>query len=91
LKDSWWGADKVTHAVTGFTIAGFTAGVARNIMHNTDKGTVAISISVPLGLGVMKEWYDWKHPNHHQASIKDLAAGLLGAAIGSAFIISLSS
>jgi uncharacterized protein YfiM (DUF2279 family) len=91
VKDSWWGTDKVTHAVVNFTIAGFSAGIARNMLHNTDEGSIAISISVPLGLGLMKEWYDWKHPKHHQASIKDLVAGLVGAIAGTAFVISLSS
>ena len=91
IKDSWWGMDKVTHAVAGFTIAGFSAGVAKNILHNTNEGSIVISISVPLGLGVMKEWYDWKHPKRHQASIKDLVAGAVGAALGTAFVISLSS
>jgi len=91
VKDSWWGQDKVTHAVVGFTIAGFATGIARNMLNNPDKGSVAIGVSIPLGLGAIKEWYDLKHSKRHQASLKDLVAGAVGAALGAAFIIGFSS
>jgi len=91
VKDSWWGVDKMTHAAVGFTIAGFATGIARNMLDNPDRSAIAIGISIPLGVGAIKEWFDSKHPRRHQASLKDIMAGTVGAALGAAFIISVSS
>ena len=89
-KDFWLGNDKITHAVVGFTLAGFSTGIARYAFDNSREGSVMIGISIPISFGLFKEWYDWKHPEAHQASYKDLVAGCIGAAIGTAFVIAIS-
>ena len=90
-KDKWLGNDKITHAVVCFTMAGFTVGTARTMLHNTKDGSFTIGISVPLGIGLLKEWYDMKHPKKHRASFKDLAADCIGAAIGAALTIAVTN
>ena len=35
-----------------------------------------------VALGAAKEWYDYKHPESHCASVHDFAYDVLGAAIG---------
>ena len=90
-KDKWLGNDKITHAVVCFTIAGFTVGTARTMLHNTKEGSFTIGISVPLGIGLLKEGYDMKHPKKHRASFKDLAADCIGAAIGAALTIAVTN
>ncbi|KPL07616.1 hypothetical protein AMJ86_03735 [bacterium SM23_57] len=89
-KDSWWSNDKITHAVVGFSLAGFSTGIAKYAFDNSREGSVIIGISIPVSFGLFKEWYDWKHPETHQASYKDLVAGFIGAAIGTALVIALS-
>jgi uncharacterized protein YfiM (DUF2279 family) len=89
--DKWLGNDKITHAVVCFTMAGFTVGTARTMLHNTKDGSFTIGISVPLGIGLLKEWYDMKHPKKHRASFKDLAADCIGAAIGAALTIAVTN
>ena len=88
--DKWLGNDKITHAVVCFTMAGFTVGTARTMLHNTKDGSFTIGISVPLGIGLLKEWYDIKHPKTHRASFKDLTADFIGAAIGAAVTIAVT-
>jgi uncharacterized protein YfiM (DUF2279 family) len=88
--DKWLGNDKITHAAVCFTIAGFTVGTARTMLHNTKDGSVTLGVSVPLGIGLLKEWYDSKHPKTHRASFKDLTADLIGAAIGTAVTIAVT-
>ncbi len=90
-KDSWWGNDKITHAMVSFTIAGITCGIAKNMLNNSREGSITIGLSVPLSAGLLKEWHDSKHPKTHRASIKDFLAGCVGAAAGVAVVMALSS
>ena len=90
-KDSWWGNDKITHAIVGFTIAGMTCGIARNMLNNTKQGSITIGLTIPLSAGLLKEWYDAKHPKTHRASIKDFLTGCIGAAAGVTMVMALSS
>ncbi len=75
-KDSWWGNDKITHAMVSFTVAGITCGIAKNMLNNSKQGSIAIGLSIPLSAGLLKEWFDLKHPKTHRASIKDFLTGL---------------
>jgi uncharacterized protein YfiM (DUF2279 family) len=72
-QDNWTGADKAQHVI-GSAVIGTVSGVALN-----DKWTAFAVSMVP---GVLKEVYDAKHPDKHTASVKDLAANAVGAAIG---------
>jgi uncharacterized protein YfiM (DUF2279 family) len=90
-KDSWWSDDKITHAIVGFTVAGFSTGISKHLLDKSNSDAVVVGISVPLSIGLAKEWYDSKHPRTHQASLKDLVAGCVGAAIGTAFVIAMTS
>ena len=90
-KDSWWGNDKITHAMVSFTVAGITCGVARNMLNNSKQGSITIGLTVPLSAGLLKEWYDLKHPKTHRASIKDFLTGCIGAVAGVAVVMALSS
>lgn len=90
-KDSWWGNDKITHAVVSFTVAGMTCGLAKNLLNNSEQGSIAIGLSIPLSAGLLKEWYDAKHPKIHRASLKDFLTGCIGAAAGVTMVMALSS
>ncbi len=90
-KDSWLGNDKITHAMVSFTVAGITCGIAKNMLNNSRQGSIAIGLTVPLSAGLLKEWYDLKHPKTHRASIKDFLTGCVGAIAGVAVVMALSS
>lgn len=77
--------------MVSFTVAGITCGIARNMLNNSKQGSITIGLTVPLSAGLLKEWYDLKHPKTHRASIKDLLVGCVGAVAGVAVVMALSS
>jgi uncharacterized protein YfiM (DUF2279 family) len=74
--DAWTGRDKAKHAAVGFVIG--TAGTLTT-------GDPLQGFAIGVGVGILKELSDSRHPKTHTCSLQDLAATAAGAAIGASF------
>lgn len=72
-NDRLLGADKAQHFATSAALAALGTAATRSEV---------LGFSLSLGLGVLKEVYDSRHPERHCASIKDIAADAAGAYVG---------
>lgn len=71
-QDSWLGKDKAQH-FAGSAVLSY----AFSEVMSADKAFLA-----SVGIGLAKELYDYKHPDKHTASYKDLVADIAGAYVG---------
>jgi uncharacterized protein YfiM (DUF2279 family) len=79
--DPWFGRDKAQHFVVSFLTTGAVSYSARRRWNCTRPQGVEWGLGLTLSLGVGKEIRDRFHPDS-RASLRDLAADLLGAACG---------
>jgi uncharacterized protein YfiM (DUF2279 family) len=80
--DRWLGRDKFYHFTVSASLAIGSFYVYREQLHNEEKGSYGFSGGLTLSLGALKEYYDAKHPERHQASWKDFAVDALGMTTG---------
>ena len=73
-SDLWFGEDKKLH----FVGSGILAAAIKETTGNDNLG-----FAVSLSIGMMKEYYDYKHPTKHTASYKDLLWDIGGSTLGS--------
>ena len=83
VPDRWLGRDKLAH----FTVSLAAVGLANHwlVAENAETPVRARNTAVgfSLSLGVIKEFHDGAHRGN-RFSFKDLAADILGAAVGTA-------
>jgi len=78
--DRWFAADKADHFLVSAMLAS-SGFLSLKVTRNDEDFSFVSSVGLTFGLGVLKEIYDWSHPDH-QASWRDLTADLLGAVLG---------
>jgi putative lipoprotein len=71
-QDSWFGKDKKQH-FAGSAVISYSLS---EVMSPTN------AFLTSVGVGLAKEIYDYKHPDKHTASYKDLVADIAGAYVG---------
>lgn len=71
-QDSWFGKDKAQHFV-GSAVLAYSL---------TEVMSPSNAFLTSVGIGLAKEIYDYKHPDKHTASYKDLVADIAGAYMG---------
>lgn len=71
--DEWTGADKTRHMAVSAAFGGIARAVTTNKL---------AAFGLAMAPGIAKEIYDSQHKDRHTASVKDLAADAVGAAIG---------
>jgi uncharacterized protein YfiM (DUF2279 family) len=84
-SDPWFGKDKARHFVVSFLVMG---AVSYSEQHRWNCGRsqgVKWGFGLTLSLGICKEIRDLRHPES-RASLRDLAADLLGAACGALLV-----
>jgi putative lipoprotein len=83
VPDRWLGRDKLAHFTVSLAAVGFANHwlAAENAETPVRARNTAVALS--LSLGVIKEFHDGAHRGN-RFSFKDLAADILGAAVGTA-------
>ena len=71
--EGWTGADKTQHMAVSAALGGIARAVTPNKLPAVD---------LAMAPGIAKEQYSSPHRDKHTASVKDLAADAVGAAIG---------
>lgn len=71
-SDLWFGEDKKLHLLGSAILA---AGIKEVTTDN-------IAFTGALSIGLLKEYYDYTHPDKHTASYKDLLFDIGGAYLG---------
>src|SRR5512140_2849639 len=81
--DAWFGHDKWLH----FAASAVIQGTAYTAFHQRARYTVAAQRAslVTAAVGIGKELYDWRHPDKHDASWRDLTWDGIGG--GAATIV----
>lgn len=80
-NDRWIAKDKYKHFVASAFFMGISYNVLRVEGNITRKKSIILGCSFSFSLGVLKEWRDSKRPKN-VASLKDLAANILGIGLG---------
>ena len=81
----WFGKDKFAHLSYSAFLTYWSYGMSKDILNKDDVNSTFISISIPLGLGFMKEYSDKKFKKTGW-SWKDLSYDVLGIVAGSMII-----
>jgi uncharacterized protein YfiM (DUF2279 family) len=81
IKDRWIANDKYKHVVASAFLMGISYNLLRVEGKMTRKKSLILGCSFSFSLGALKEWRDWKRPQH-VASIKDVAVNILGIGLG---------
>jgi len=71
--EGWTGTDKTQHMAVSAAFGGIARAVTPNKL---------TAFGLAMAPGIAKELYDGRHEGKHTASVKDLAADAVGAAIG---------
>lgn len=79
-SDSWLAQDKANHFLVSTMLAG-GGFLSLKVTRNDEEVSFVSTIGITLGIGIMKEVYDYYHPGH-RSSWKDLTADALGALLG---------
>jgi uncharacterized protein YfiM (DUF2279 family) len=86
-RDSWRGVDKREHFAGGFAIGAFGYLMADEIHPEWPEWKkIVTGVAASAVIGAAKELYDSRHPESHDASLKDFAATTAGGALGSCSI-----
>ena len=81
FSDKWLAPDKLEHLAVSAFLSGVSYSVFRDFYCNKKESSAYFSVSLTLGLGLGKEFYDQRTPAG-KFSYKDLVADVLGAALG---------
>jgi putative lipoprotein len=79
--DRWFGRDKAQHFTVSFMMAGSAGYAARHRWNRGRAAGVEWGFGAAISAGILKEIFDRWRPGH-QASLRDLAADVAGAAAG---------
>ena len=80
--DQWLAHDKFLHFTVSAGLAFGSYYIYREEFRNTEEGSGYFGGSFSLSVGALKEYYDYKHPDHHAASWKDFTADAAGTGLG---------
>lgn len=80
--DEWFARDKLYHFTVSAGLAFGSFYIYRETLHNNREGSYCFSGGFTISVGAVKEYYDSKHPDKHQASWKDFIADLAGTGLG---------
>jgi uncharacterized protein YfiM (DUF2279 family) len=83
--DPWFGTDKAQHFVVSFLVMGAVSYSEQHRWNCSRSQGVKWGFGLTLSLGICKEIRDLRHPES-RASLRDLAADLLGAACGALLV-----
>jgi putative lipoprotein len=83
--DPWFGKDKAQHFVVSFLTTGAVSYSAQHRWNRDRSQGVKWGLALSLSLGICKEIRDLRHPGS-RASVRDLAADLLGSACGALLV-----
>jgi uncharacterized protein YfiM (DUF2279 family) len=81
MPDKWFAWDKAEHLGVSAFLSGVSFSVFRDFYHNDKESSLCFSVSLTLGLGLGKEFHDFKKPGG-RFSYKDLLADVLGIGLG---------
>lgn len=81
----WLGKDKFAHLTYSAFLSYWSYGISKNILRENNKKSGYISLTIPLSLGVMKEYSD-KKIKKTGWSWQDLTYDVLGVFIGTMII-----
>lgn len=81
LSDKWLAPDKLEHLAVSAFLSGVSYSVFRDFYYNKKESSAYFSVTLTLGLGLGKEFYDQRMPTG-KFSYKDLVADVLGTALG---------